>query len=99
MAYAHRPCATCPEDSPSPSRDSRGIASALCGVIGARWRTRGWYRSCPDRKRLPVMKDMTMRRVLGVLMLVCAAPLSAFAQGNSAVVGFGGYSLNGFESH
>jgi hypothetical protein len=45
------------------------------------------------------MKDMTMRRVLGVLMLVCAAPLSAFAQGNSAVVGFGGYSLNGFESH
>jgi hypothetical protein len=40
-----------------------------------------------------------MRRVFGILLLVCTAPVAALAQGHSAIVGFGGYSLNGFESH
>lgn len=40
-----------------------------------------------------------MRRVLGILVCLCAVPAAAFAQGNSSIVGFGGVSLNGFESH
>jgi opacity protein-like surface antigen len=40
-----------------------------------------------------------MRRVLGILVFLSAVPVAAFAQGNSSIVGFGGFSLNGFESH
>jgi hypothetical protein len=40
-----------------------------------------------------------MRRVLGILFFVSAVPAAAFAQGNSSIVGFGGISLNGLESH
>ena len=40
-----------------------------------------------------------MRRVLGILLFVSAVPVAAFAQGTSSIVGFGGVSLNGFESH
>lgn len=40
-----------------------------------------------------------MRRVLGILLFLSAVPAAAFAQGNSSIVGFGGFSLNGFESH
>ena len=40
-----------------------------------------------------------MRRVLGILLFLSALPVAAFAQGNRSIVGFGGISLNGFESH
>ena len=40
-----------------------------------------------------------MRRVLAIMGFVCAVPVAAFAQGTSSIVAFGGFSLNGFESH
>jgi hypothetical protein len=40
-----------------------------------------------------------MRRVLAIMGFVCTLPAAAFAQGTSSIVGFGGYSLNGFGSH
>jgi hypothetical protein len=40
-----------------------------------------------------------MRRVLAIMGFVCTLPAAAFAQGSSSIVGFGGYSLNGFGSH
>ena len=39
-----------------------------------------------------------MRRILGFLACVVFLPASALAQGNSSVVGFGGFSTNGFDS-
>ena len=39
-----------------------------------------------------------MRRILGILTLLLLLPGAALAQGNSSVVGFGGFSLNGFDS-
>lgn len=39
-----------------------------------------------------------MRRIFVIFSLLCLAPAGAFAQGNSSVVGFGGFSLNGFDS-
>lgn len=39
-----------------------------------------------------------MRRVLGIASLLCILPLTAFAQGNTAIEGFGGFSINGFDS-
>lgn len=39
-----------------------------------------------------------MRRIFVIFSLLCLAPSGAFAQGNSSVVGFGGFSLNGFDS-
>jgi len=40
-----------------------------------------------------------MRRLLGIAWIVCLLPVAAHAQGQSAIVGFGGYSLSGFDSH
>jgi hypothetical protein len=40
-----------------------------------------------------------MWRVPAIMGFVCALPVAAFAQATSSVVGFGGYSLNGIESH
>jgi hypothetical protein len=39
-----------------------------------------------------------LRRIFGIFSFICLLPAAAFAQGNSAVVGFGGFSLNGFDS-
>jgi hypothetical protein len=39
-----------------------------------------------------------MRRIFGIFSLLCLLPAVALAQGNSAIVGFGGFSLNGFDS-
>lgn len=40
-----------------------------------------------------------MRRIFVIFSLLCLAPAAAFAQGSSSVVGFGGFSLNGFDSN
>ena len=42
-----------------------------------------------------------MRLLSGILVIACMSllPASAAAQGNSSIQGFGGFSLNGFESH
>jgi hypothetical protein len=43
---------------------------------------------------------MKFRIVLaGLLVAAVTAPRTASAQGNAAVGGFGGFTLNGFESH
>ena len=39
-----------------------------------------------------------MRRIFVIFSFLCLAPAAAFAQGNSSIVGFGGFSLNGFDS-
>jgi len=39
-----------------------------------------------------------MRRILGFLAIILFLPTLALAQGNSSVVGFGGFSTNGFDS-
>ncbi len=40
-----------------------------------------------------------MRRILGILALVFFLPGVALAQGNSSIVGFGGFSMNGLDSN
>jgi hypothetical protein len=39
-----------------------------------------------------------VRRIFGILALLCLLPTATFAQGNNAIVGFGGISPNGFTS-
>lgn len=39
-----------------------------------------------------------MRRILAFLAVILVLPTLALAQGNSSVVGFGGFSTNGFDS-
>ena len=39
-----------------------------------------------------------MRRILGIITLLLLLPGVALAQGTSSVVGFGGFSINGFDS-
>jgi hypothetical protein len=38
-----------------------------------------------------------MRRILGIVTLISLLPGVALAQGNSSVVGYGGFSMNGLD--